>query len=282
MLTYGAELWGLNKATILEQNQTSFLRSILGTDKNTSAPAVRAELGMHSLQSNLIIKVFNYWLKILFMDTNSLPKICLMEQTNMALTNSWISRLHETITHHGFSIQYLLSIAPQARDIFKQRVLDISAQSDLELLSKNRSLSWLAKNKITFLPEKYISMPLPQVLRRAFTRARFELLDSMVKYGRFHHLPYQERTCICGSPSVENISHILFDCQLYAPIRLEYLSPFLERTVHRDPIHRLSYLLSGSNVYIVRKVAKFVTKAAALRTQYVEQIGVSCKGDLHI
>ncbi|KAJ7320018.1 hypothetical protein JRQ81_019529 [Phrynocephalus forsythii] len=90
------------------------------------------------------------------------------------------------------------------------------------------------------------------------------------------------QTCICGSPSVENISHILFDCQLYAPIRLEYLSPFLERTVHRDPIHRLSYLLSGSNVYIVRKVAKFVTKAAALRTQYVEQIGVSCKGDLHI
>ncbi|KAJ7345500.1 hypothetical protein JRQ81_001450, partial [Phrynocephalus forsythii] len=98
MLTYGAELWGLNKATIIEQNKISFLGSILGTERNTSAPAVRAELGMHFLQ---------------------------------------------------------------------------------------------------------------------------------------------------------------------------------KRTVHRDPIHRLSYLLLGSNVYIVRRVAKFVIKATALGMQYIKQIGVS-------
>lgn len=35
-----AELWGLNKATPLEEIHACFLRFVLGTDKNTSAPTL--------------------------------------------------------------------------------------------------------------------------------------------------------------------------------------------------------------------------------------------------
>lgn len=55
----------------------------------------------------------------------------------------------------------------------------------------------------------------PEHLRAAFTLARFEQLDTMLKYRRFNQVPYNERTFICGVPEIEDRTHALFDCQLY-------------------------------------------------------------------
>ncbi|KAJ7345093.1 hypothetical protein JRQ81_001043, partial [Phrynocephalus forsythii] len=147
-----------------------------------------------------VSRAFSFWLKVQSMGTDRLPKLCLIEQANSVIPSSWARKIGIIIAHFGLSTQSLLVSGQQAKITFKQRALDVGAQQDMELLSKNRALSWLSKNKLVFKCEKYLTISLPYSLRRAYTRVRFELLESMNKFGRFHDLPYHERTCICSAP----------------------------------------------------------------------------------
>ena len=65
-------------------------------------------------------------------------------------------------------------------------------------------------------------------LQKAFTRLHFEQMELMVKLGRFHGIPIQDRSCICGAAAVEDLTHIL-DYQLYTDIREYYLDPLQSR-----------------------------------------------------
>lgn len=49
-------------------------------DKSTPTLAVRTQLGVSPVQSHLVIKEYNNWLKILFMDPERLPKLYFKEQ----------------------------------------------------------------------------------------------------------------------------------------------------------------------------------------------------------
>ena len=174
------------------------------------------------------------------MEPDRLSKMCLEEQMGTPQPATWINQLSQTILHLGFSIQHLLSAGHQAKAIFKQRVLDVNAQTDIEALAKCRSLKWLAKNKISFQLEKYLTMGLTQYHRTALTRVRFEQLDSMVKYGRFHQVPYFERTCVCGASEIEDIVHDLFNCKLYSSARSQYLQSLHDNIIHWDCNKQLS------------------------------------------
>lgn len=74
----------------------------------------------------------------------------------MVLPNSWAGQLGKLIEQYGLSTQYILLRGSQAKEMFKQRVWDISVQTDMELLSKNRSLGWLSKEKKLFSSSKNI------------------------------------------------------------------------------------------------------------------------------
>ncbi|KAJ7335368.1 hypothetical protein JRQ81_013309, partial [Phrynocephalus forsythii] len=199
--------------------------------------------------------------KIQSLGFDRLPKLCLVEQTASDNSNSWAKQIRIITAHFGLSFQSQILHVNQAKEIFLQRALDHSAQSDLELLSKNRALGWLSKNKLVFHCEKYLTISLHFSLRKAYTRLRFELLESMNKYGHFHNWPYCDRTCICGAPVIEDIAHILFDCELFSALRQNYLSNILANTLHWNVNYRLSLLLTSSTVQVVRAVARFIHKA---------------------
>lgn len=69
---------------------------------------------------------------------------------------------------------------------------------------------------------------LPQHLRRAFSRARFEHLDSLVRHGRFHGVPVEERFCTSGTPAIKDTENSLVNCKLYLPEMAPYLAPYLK------------------------------------------------------
>lgn len=111
---------------------------------------------------------------------------------------------------------YIYSQLPPRQRKFLSSVLDISLQTDMKLLAKKKK-NFKSFNEFDAIPKK------------AYSRARFELLDFMTKYGHFHHLPHHERMCISSSSATKDIAHVLVDCQLYAPFGLRDL---LERTIH--------------------------------------------------
>lgn len=106
-------------------------------------------------------------------------------------------------------------------------------------------------------------MSLKQFLR-TYSRANFELLDSMAKYGHCYHRPYHERICMCRAQANKNIAHILFDCQLNICFEFRYLKSLLERTAHWDLNCKLWYFFLVSNVCIVSRNAKFIDNTIQL------------------
>ncbi|KAJ7320017.1 hypothetical protein JRQ81_019528, partial [Phrynocephalus forsythii] len=98
--------------------------------------------------------------------------------------------------------------------------------------------------------------------RRTYTRVRFDLLESMNRYGCFHNLPYQDRSCICGATRIEDTAHISFDCELYTALRQSHLSKLMVKIAHWNTNFQLDFLLNSSKVQVVRGVANFVCKAA--------------------
>ncbi|KAJ7332171.1 hypothetical protein JRQ81_014351 [Phrynocephalus forsythii] len=260
-------------------NSQMHLRRTKLTDKNMAAYAVRAETGISSISSLTVSRAFSFWLKVQSMGTDRLPKLCLIEQANSVTPNSWARQIGIIIAHFGLSTQSLLVSGQQAKITFKQIALDVSAQQDMELLSKNRTLIWLSKNKLVFKCEKYLTISLPYSLRRRYTRLRFEFLAFMNKFGHFHNLPYNERTCICSAPAIEDIAHILIDCELYTALRQSYLSKMMAKIAHWDVNFQLAFLLQSSNMQVVHGVANFICKTARVRSSYIDQIGIYCRGN---
>ncbi|KAJ7309630.1 hypothetical protein JRQ81_007685 [Phrynocephalus forsythii] len=86
-------------------------------------------------------------------------------------------------------------------------------------------------------------------------------------------------TCICGAPVIEDIAHILFDCELYSDPRQNYLSELLVKVSHWSVDLKLSFLLHSPNAQIVHSVAKFIFRMTGVRSLYIDQIEVSCRGD---
>lgn len=85
----------------------------------------------------------------------------------------------------------------------------MTVQNDTAALKHVKFLKWLAEHRLAFQLEKYL-IYMPQHLGRAFSRAHFEQLDSMIRCGNFHGVPFVERLYICGAPAFEDIGHNLF------------------------------------------------------------------------
>ncbi|XP_062831915.1 ras-GEF domain-containing family member 1A isoform X1 [Anolis carolinensis] len=282
MLLYGAEVWGLNQVPLLEQSQSQHLRSFLGVHRTTPAAAVRAELGVYTVDGLSKIRAYKYWIKLIAMANDRLPKLCLLEQIENQHQSSWLVHLTKYISSCGLPILYPNLLEELDPKIVAQRVLDIEGQKDIATLSKAGSLKWLSRFKHTFQTARYLKTEMPKHLRRVFTRARFEQLDTMVKHGRFNQVPYNERFCICGASEVEDIAHVLFSCELYKKERHQCLGPYIIHKTHWDPHIKISFLLAGQNPKITHKTALFLFKATQLRIAYLESIGVNCAGDADI
>ncbi|KAG8129383.1 hypothetical protein E2320_016091 [Naja naja] len=56
--------------------------------------------------SEMSLGVINYWLKILSMDPDSLPKLCFEEQLHNKELHAWATQLFNVIFQYGYSIQF--------------------------------------------------------------------------------------------------------------------------------------------------------------------------------
>lgn len=88
---------------------------------------------------------------------------------------------------------------------------------------------------------KRLTLGLIDGQRITLTRARFRLVDTMVKYGNFiYHLI--RRQYVYYMPQIEDVIHIIFDCQVYVSARAYHLNSVIDLTAYRDPSNKLIFL----------------------------------------
>ena len=105
MLSYGAEVWGLNcDFKIIERVHLFALKRFLNVSIKTPSDLVYGETGRYPLYVNVYVKSIKYWLKILKMQTERLPyraykMLLFLHEQNR---NTWASSVCYLLYKYGF------------------------------------------------------------------------------------------------------------------------------------------------------------------------------------
>jgi len=68
ILGYCSEVWGYLEAAQLETVHLQYMKQLLGIRTQTQNDFVYGELGRFPLQTNIIISIIRYWLKVIALD----------------------------------------------------------------------------------------------------------------------------------------------------------------------------------------------------------------------
>ena len=76
ILTFGAEIWGYEYSTVIEQVHTKFCKQFLGVNQSTNNSVALGECGRLPLCIIYHTKCIKYWCNLLIMPNNRYPKNC--------------------------------------------------------------------------------------------------------------------------------------------------------------------------------------------------------------
>lgn len=108
-LLYGVQVWGFGYFDVIELAQTNFFKQILQLPRNTPGYVLRLALGLDMLAVEALRLTWGWTDKIIKMNDNHLPKICLARLMDLSTSPSntsrfnWVSRLIATLREGGIN-----------------------------------------------------------------------------------------------------------------------------------------------------------------------------------
>ncbi|UYV81600.1 hypothetical protein LAZ67_20001670 [Cordylochernes scorpioides] len=177
VLMYAAPIWATEYKDLLDHIQDTFIRRFLNLPRYTPGYIIRPETGRVPLIITALKLTLKYWLRVLSMDTNRLPRICL-------------NRMRQISCATGAPIGFIKQLS--------------------NLLNNNGS-SWL-----TYCDDPdSLRNAIPGILRTAIEQTIQNDLTRITQ-SKEHHLILLRREDLkctfCGSGITTEMLHYLFDC----------------------------------------------------------------------
>ena len=120
--------------------------------------------------------------------------------------------------------------------------------------------------------EKYLLLDMPRHFKSVLANVRVGNHDLEIERGRQLNKRRDERYCkFCLTRNqmfVEDEYHVIFECLLYNDLRHTYIE---DNTIPRN-LFTFCSLLSSENVNVIKKTAKYLYHAFALRKSSMENI----------
>ena len=144
--------------------------------------------------------------------------------------------------HYLSSLDTPSSFVTQGNDHIKQSVRQSQRSKFSMYVSLNPDLS---QHPV------YCETNVPEYQRVIFTRLRLSAHNLKVETGRWARIPREERLCSCGTGRVQTEEHVLIDCPLSEPLRLQYPDiVFQIPTLFESPsLAVTSYIYNCLNIY---------------------------------
>lgn len=245
VLSYGAEVWGLqlaaqaaasphgNSNNAAEKLQLSFLRRLLGVRQGTPNAVLLAEAGHSPLWLSWLRRAARLWNKILAEQPGSLLRqtlaasIQLAAVTQQSARQSWAAQLAAGMAAIGMPLD-LQHPAPiplkQLTSCGRQRQLQqfqslatrvgaSKMQHYMLVCGGNLEASSFGQR------EAYLVEVRQRHEREALAQLRTGSHWGAEETGRWQGHKREERICPHCHGGIEDVSHIIFDCPLYAPVR---------------------------------------------------------------
>lgn len=275
ILLYGSEIWGYTVRQDIEKVHLLFCKRLLGASTNTSDLAVLGETGRLPLHVHYYVRCIKYWLRILNMSCDRIPKNCysMLYKLDQVERKSWVSNIKEMLYKYGFGIVWLEQGVGNINKFiseFKQRVKDCARQEFFEKINNSSKLSSYCTYKSVLELEKYLTLTVSYKYKNAFCKLRCSTHNLNIETGRHSNTPREERYCkYCESNNIKNIEtefHFIMECKLYVELRKE----LLPENLYKNPcINNFINLMSSNNSVTLKQLTKFVYEAFIVREMFL-------------
>ena len=278
MLTYGAEVWGLDAdLMVVERVHLFALKRFLNTSIKTPNTLVYGETGRFPLSITIQVQCIRYWLQLVRMSENRLPA----KAYKMLLTlhhvgkKSWASSVCYFLYGHGYGFvwenqgvcniqQFLRQLKQRLQDCWRQDWHSKLITHEGQPPSEDR-FSFYRSFKSSLELSSYLSDISHISARKALIK--FRLGTSCLKIHRFRFVANRDARpslydCPFCSGVVEDELHFMFKCPAYNDLRIKYIPAKFHRT---PSAFHLSILLSSSQSYVLSKCALCIHEAFKVR-----------------
>jgi hypothetical protein len=265
IMQYGSEIWGLDKAAQhCEKVHLFALKKFLSVDLRTPNDFVYNELGRHPTIINSVINCIRYWLKLLVMDDNRLPKkaYVMLRKLDERGKVTWVTNVRKCLFQYGFGFVWLNQGVGGVKEFlrfFKQRMIDCKWQNWNEHVNDSeRFCVYRTFCDFSHSLPLYLNLEMDSHLKFIMTKFRFGVSDIAVHHFRYRQHTPRNLICPVCKNGEENEIHFVFCCPLYEELRKTFIAP----KFYRNPSSfHLSLLLSSRNSETVRNLCVYLYKA---------------------
>ena len=269
ILLYGAEIWGLDNAALnCEKVHLFALKKYLKVEMRTPNDMIYGETGRYPIMLNGIIKCIRYWLKLVTMPNNRLPRkaYILLHEMDAKGKSNWVSNIRKCLFQYGFGYVWMnqgVGSVNRFLSELKVRLVDNRWQDWNRHITESERFNIYS----TFIGEShsiqtYLLSNLNNQLKYVMTRFRLGISDIRLHKYRYKNCSVNCLSCpLCGC-FLENEVHFVFTCSFYDDIRKQLIPP---KYIRNPCLFTLSLLMASKNHVLIRKFALFLYKALKIR-----------------
>ena len=263
ILNYGGEVLGLNDAKDIELIHTKFCRWVLHVRKSTNLTGLYGELGRVPFLVHRKIRMISYWMKLLALDNQTIPKkiytILKTDADNNTSYNgsNWASQIKSLLNELGLNYIWLQQTEITIPfNLIKQRIFYTYYQSWCANINNSSRLSMYSRYKHDFQLESYLDTIHDKKFKIALKKFRLSSHDLAIERGRFENIPRDERICrYCNLNMIENEYHFLLVCSLYRDLRRKYFKNYYCRW---PTLNKFDDLLSKQTKQMTLNLSKYL------------------------
>ena len=232
VLSYMAEIWGLLIDPDKDPTEKIHLlacKRLLNVTLRTPNKMVYGELGRYPLSINYKIKAVKFWLRLLKLNLDRLPRQAyqLLVSLDEKGKSNWITKLKMLLFQTGFGVAWINQGVGNEKSFIlalKQRLLDMYAQGWNSVIndSPRYAIYKLFKQAITC--ETYLNCITIKSFRDSMTRFRLGISTLKTHKNRYTRDNRIGINCCPFCPDVvDDELHLLFNCSAYDNLRPQFL-----------------------------------------------------------
>ena len=109
ILLYGSQIWGHSDCKAVERVHLKFCKRLLGVGSTASDVAVLGEIGRSPLAIHFKMRCIKYWVKLLKLPDQRMPKACYKTLTNLDEDERkiWANDVKLLIQTYGFNFVWM-------------------------------------------------------------------------------------------------------------------------------------------------------------------------------
>lgn len=220
---YGCEVWGASYSSVLEPLLTVFLKKMLSLPSSTPGHYLRVETGMKSIGCRIFERTLAWWIKILEMPPNRLPRQCFDHLLALdPKRENWVSKLRRSLSSLGREVAL---DSPLVDNVMKDELVQafrngILSKDISRILESSFNAEFRCVSSLCF-GEDHWRMELPFRYRNLFmllrlaSRRQLWGIISRIKVS----INLEEECKLCGLREKESLEHLLLRCPCYSSMR---------------------------------------------------------------